>query len=355
MSFLEVDCAIARRDFDVTVRFSLAPGEVVALFGPSGAGKSTVIETIAGLVEPASGGALLGDVRLSRPVAPGARAARRRRSVWPAPATTREVAIVRQPTTLLPHLDVTANIAYGDADRARVPALLERSGLSGLEHARPSELSGGQAQRVALARALARPFGVLLLDEPMSAIDHPSRPGLWSLVRERLAEERSSAVLVTHDLAEAQRFGDRLALVDRGEMLSIGSPEEIVRRPASRRAAELVGYGGWLTLRPRHGRFPDGSTTCEVGIDPRRVRPGLDDAGRVTFVGTIEDCSAVGTAYETTVAIAEGAAVTVAAVGECSVAGPESLSIYLDAPVEPGRTLEVTALHAAVVFGDTPG
>ncbi|MGH9304708.1 MAG: ATP-binding cassette domain-containing protein, partial [Acidimicrobiales bacterium] len=160
---LEVDLSLARRDVVIEARFSLQGGECLALVGPSGAGKTTVLEAIAGLAPAAPG-----SVRIGGHVVTGIESAR-----------LCGVALVRQPTTLFPHLCVSDNIFYGVAARARprggeLASILDTVGLAGLGGTSPLALSGGQRQRVALARAIMRPFGVLLLDEPFSALDSES-------------------------------------------------------------------------------------------------------------------------------------------------------------------------------------
>lgn len=218
------------------VSLDIAKGEFVCLLGPSGCGKTTLLRLIAGLDEPDSG-----DIRLSG------------RDITRTPPAGRDYGIVFQSYALFPNLTVAANIAYGlrprwqaGRHRQRVRELLDMVGLPGAEDKYPSELSGGQQQRVALARALATSPGLLLLDEPLSALD--------ARVRDRLREELKrlqkklgvTTLMVTHDQAEALAIADRVVVMNKGRIEQVGSPADIYRRPASRFVAEFVGEANWL-------------------------------------------------------------------------------------------------------------
>jgi molybdate transport system ATP-binding protein len=246
---LEADFAVTRRTFDVDAQLSLAPGERLSLFGPSGAGKTTCLEAIAGTATLKRGtihldGRLVNVAKTKRSLAGGL-------AEQPVEMRHRGVAVIRQPTTLFPHLSVARNVSYGlrgptpSGDRS-VDALLERVGLGGLARAMPEALSGGQRQRACLARAIARPFRALLLDEPFSAVDATSRSILRLIAVEATAHEEAVAVLVTHDLAEAQAFGHRIGIMDDGKILQVGSTDRLVRHPETVRVAELCGYRSFL-------------------------------------------------------------------------------------------------------------
>lgn len=215
--------------------FSLAPGEILALTGPSGAGKTTLLRILAGLVRPAEGritcqGEVWQDSAKGRFV----------------PPHRRRTGLVFQSYALLPHMTALRNIemAMGDlpadARRAEALRLMEVLDLSGLEARKPANLSGGQQQRVALARALARRPAVLLLDEPLSAVDRRTR----RRVRDQLAALRTAGgppiLLVTHDLEEAAGLADRLAVMDAGRILCCGPPSEVLSNPA---VAEVLDLG----------------------------------------------------------------------------------------------------------------
>jgi molybdate transport system ATP-binding protein len=159
----------------------------------------------------------------------------------------RQVGLVFQNYALFPHLSAIKNIAIStintpaNGENEGVKSILNRLGLDGLEHRLPSELSGGQQQRVALARALARNPAVLLLDEPFSAVDAPSRTRLYRELANLRNSVSTPMVLVTHDLFEARRLADRVVILDAGTTLQSGTPEQVFSRPRNARVAELVG------------------------------------------------------------------------------------------------------------------
>ena len=219
--------------------FDCQRGELLALVGPSGSGKTSVLRAIAGLLRsPALRGRIsIGDGPQASVWFDSAQ------GLWLSPQR-RRVGLVFQHYALFPHLTAIENVAIG-ADSAGaaagLDALFERMGLAGLQNRRPAQLSGGQQQRVALARALARQPQVLLLDEPFSAVDAPSRQTLYH----ELAALRQSValpmVLVTHDLNEARRLADRVVILDAGESLQTGTPARVFASPRNARVAELVG------------------------------------------------------------------------------------------------------------------
>ncbi|MBL8484810.1 MAG: ABC transporter ATP-binding protein [Rhodocyclaceae bacterium] len=221
------------------LRLECAAGELLALVGPSGSGKTTVLRCIAGLHHAARGYIHCG-ASAWFDTARGLRL----------PPQRRQVGMVFQHYALIPHLSARANVmlalrdlAPSDAGR-RADELLARVHLDGLAARRPSELSGGQQQRVALARALARALatenGVLLLDEPFSAVDQVTRAKLQRELALLRGELRIPMVLVTHDLAEARALADRMTLIARGRSLQTGRPDEVLTRPAAVAVARQV-------------------------------------------------------------------------------------------------------------------
>ena len=217
------------------LEFSCGPGELLALVGPSGAGKSTILRAICGLYKSRHGYvATDGEVWLDTTRA------------IDLPAHRRRAGMVFQAYALFPHLSALGNIltALGHLPRGerrtRAQALLEAMHLIGLENRKPAELSGGQQQRVALARALARDPLVLLLDEPFSAVDRRTRRNLYEELESLRREVRIPIVLVTHDLDEAARLADRLAVLDRGELLQVGTPAEIKSAPKNQKVREVL-------------------------------------------------------------------------------------------------------------------
>ncbi len=230
-------------DFDLAIELEVNR-EITVLYGHSGAGKSLTLEAIAGLLAPREGRIELdGQVVFDR-------AARVN-----VPPQRRHIGYVVQDYALFPHLSVAHNIAYGiahlprDQRGARIAQFAQMLDLEDLLDRRPSRISGGQAQRVALARALVREPQVLLLDEPFVAVDSSIRRTLRRELR-RLAQELGlSVIMVTHDLTEAYNVGDRIAVIDDGRLLQMGGRDEVFRRPATTRAAELLGVGNLLEGR----------------------------------------------------------------------------------------------------------
>jgi molybdate transport system ATP-binding protein len=229
-------------DLDVEV----ADGEVLAVLGPNGAGKSTFLRVLAGLLPP-DGGRVTVDGELWDDVAAGVHR----------PAHDRRLGMVFQDHLLFPHLSVVDNVAFGlrtrgvrkAAARAAAAAWLDRVGLAELGDRRPGRLSGGQAQRAALARALVGDPGVLLLDEPLSALDARTRLAVRAELRRHLAEYAGSTVLVTHDPVDAMALADRVVVVEEGRVVQAGTPADVSRHPRTDYVARLVG----LALLPGTG------------------------------------------------------------------------------------------------------
>jgi molybdate transport system ATP-binding protein len=227
-----------RGSFRLDLPLAVAPGEVLALLGPNGAGKSTSLRALAGLA-PLTGGHLRLDGELLEDP-------RRRLRV---PPERRPVGVVFQDYLLFPHLSALDNVAFGPrcqglgrARSRRIAAdLLARMGLTQYAHTRPRRLSGGQAQRVALARALATGPRMLLLDEPLAALDARARLEVRAELRRHLAEFEAVAVLVTHDPLDAMVLADLLVVIEHGEVVQEGTPAGIARRPRSDYVARLVG------------------------------------------------------------------------------------------------------------------
>jgi molybdate transport system ATP-binding protein len=208
---------------------------MLALVGPSGAGKSTILRSICGLYRPGAGQIVCGGeiwLDTGRSIA--------------LPAHRRRAGLVFQAYALFPHMTALGNVMAAmshlpRAERdARARTLIETVHLTGLEGRKPGELSGGQQQRVALARALARDPLVLLLDEPFSAVDRPTRRGLHNEMQHLRRALRIPIVLVTHDLDEAVRLADHLAVIDGGALLQTDTPEEVLVRPASQRVRDVL-------------------------------------------------------------------------------------------------------------------
>ena len=247
------------------VSLDVAPGEVVALLGASGSGKSSLLRAIAGL-EPLASGGLTWDGR----------------DIATTPTHRRNFGMMFQDPALFPSLDVGRNVAYGlhqvpRAERAAiVEHFLDLVGLPGYAGRRTNELSGGQAQRVALARSLAPSPRLLLLDEPLSALDRSLREHLVEVLSEVLRETRTTAVHVTHDQDEAFALADRVAILSEGKLLQVGTPENLWRRPASAEVATFLGYTGFLSAQDADalglGHFADDHLVA-LGPDSLSVDP----------------------------------------------------------------------------------
>ncbi len=236
MSAPRLDVSLVKRLPGFTLDVSWTAGDGVAvLFGPSGAGKSLTLACLAGLVRPDSGRVIV-DGRVLFDAA----------ARVDVPPQRRRVGYVFQGYALFPHLSVEENVGFGLRDRPReerarrVTEVLERLSLSDLATRSPSALSGGQRQRVALGRALAIDPALLLLDEPLSALDLPLRRALRDELRATLAELRTAAVVVTHDFAEAYRLGDRIIVYEGGHVVQAAPRAELLWQPASETVARIM-------------------------------------------------------------------------------------------------------------------
>lgn len=233
---LRAEVGFARGSVQVAASLAVGPGERLAMVGRSGAGKSTLLRLLAGLLRPDRGRVTLADAVLFDDVAGIDVAAERRR-----------VGLVFQEYALFGRMPAWRNVAYGIREggrgerRRRAHELLGRFGLSQRAGALPAELSGGERQRVALARALAGGPRLLLLDEPLSALDASTRAAAASELSALLGGASIPAVIVTHDFAEAALLADRIAVLDGGEIIQSGTPAELAARPASAFVADLAG------------------------------------------------------------------------------------------------------------------
>jgi molybdate transport system ATP-binding protein len=235
---LVVDAEVRRGGFTLSVSLAAAAGQVLGLLGPNGAGKSTLLAAVAGLAPVSSGRiSLAGQVMDDADTGTFVEASRR------------PVGFVFQNYRLFPHLTVAENVAFSPrargmgrrAARSAASHWLSRLGLTDLAQRKPGQLSGGQAQRVALARALAGQPALLLLDEPLSALDAGTRLDVQAELKRHLAEFTGPCVLVTHDPLEALVLADQLIVIEAGRIVQQGTPEQIARQPATDYVAKLVG------------------------------------------------------------------------------------------------------------------
>jgi putative spermidine/putrescine transport system ATP-binding protein len=227
------------------ITLDIAAGETIVFLGPSGCGKTTALRIIAGLEQPDAGGRVLFN----------------NEDVTPQPIERRNVGMVFQSYALFPNMSVAENIGYGLKIRgvprserdARVAELTALTGIEGLEARRIDQLSGGQRQRVALARAVAVRPRILLLDEPLTALDASLRDRLRVELDKLLRSLGITAVYVTHDQAEAMTLGDRVIVMRKGGIAQIGTPREIYFEPQSRFVAEFIGAANILTGTAKEG------------------------------------------------------------------------------------------------------
>jgi putative spermidine/putrescine transport system ATP-binding protein len=269
--------SLAVDDLSLEVR----KGESVALLGPSGCGKTTTLRMVAGLIEPSAG-----------------RIAVAGQDITTRPAHKRNMGYVFQAYALFPHMSVARNVAFGLEERglaraerdARVREALALVRLTGLEARRPRELSGGQQQRVALARALVIRPEVLLLDESLSNLDAKLRDSMRHEIREIQRQTQTTTLFVTHDQVEALTMCDRIAVMEAGRIVQVGSPRDVYDRPATRFVAGFVGRANVLPVtREAGGLQLDGETlfaesaaagsTLDAFVRPERMRlAGADDS-----------------------------------------------------------------------------
>jgi molybdate transport system ATP-binding protein len=237
---LDARAGVTVGEFVLDVDVQVGAGEILAVLGPNGAGKTTFLHVCAGLLPVDEGHVTIDGVVVDDPA----------RGVFVAPEE-RSVGVVFQDYLLFPHLNALDNVAFGlrehgrsrHAARRQAERWLERVGMAGKQAARPAQLSGGEAQRVALARALAIEPSLLLLDEPLAALDVQTRAEIRRLVRDVLAADDAGGarILVTHDPVDALTLADRVAILQDGLIVQCDSPEVIVTRPRSAYVADLVG------------------------------------------------------------------------------------------------------------------
>jgi molybdate transport system ATP-binding protein len=266
MDALRFDFSVPRRSFAVELALELAEAPF-ALVGPSGAGKTTVLRALAGLVRPARGSIAL-DGRVWFDSDQGV----------DVPPEERSVGLVFQDYALFPHMNVEQNVAYGA--RKEVSSLLGTFGIAHLAKERPATLSGGERQRVALARALARDPRVLLLDEPLAALDAHTRGRVRGELRELLERLALPTLLVTHDFQDAAALADRVGVLVDGRLVQTGTPDELIAAPATPFVADFTGGN----LIPGHAR-PTGDGLTEIVLeDGTRLLSTDPGHGRVGMV-----------------------------------------------------------------------
>jgi len=317
------------------IDLDIVPGEFFVMLGPSGCGKTTLLRAIAGLEQPTAGEIWLGETRIDG-----------------LPPYRRRVNTVFQSYALFPHLTVRQNVAFGlemegrsprSPDvRARVDEMLDLVRLTSVANRKPGQLSGGQQQRVALARSLAKQPEVLLLDEPLSALDLKLRRSMQTELKRIQVESGVTFVFVTHDQEEAMSMGDRIAVFDQGKIAQLGEPRDLYERPASRFVAAFIGEmnfvdavagpggirtSGGVSL-PADALSQDTPPVGEhllLGVRPEHFRVAADGA----FAGRLVACEFLG-----------------ADVRLCVQVGPDErvwarVSASYDGPTRPGSSISL--------------
>ena len=301
---LAADVCVRLGSFELEASIDVEPGEVLAVLGPNGSGKSTLLRAIAGLEPIDRGRVAIGDVVLDDPDG----------GVFVEPED-RPVGVVFQSYLLFDHLSALDNVAFGPRARGMAKSearhlaarWLERVGLAELAGARPPTLSGGQAQRVALARALAVDPRILLLDEPLAALDAETRRQVRRDLRHHLDGFDGVRVLVTHDPVDVYALADRVAILDHGRLVQCGTLEQITAHPRSRYVAELVGTNLIAGTLDTDGLVTHDGIRIAVVADftgpafavvrPQSItlsRAVADTSARNTFTGVVDDIDRLG-------------------------------------------------------------
>ncbi|WEK05107.1 MAG: ABC transporter ATP-binding protein [Candidatus Devosia phytovorans] len=317
MAFLEVNNLVKSFGSNTVVKgvnFAFDKGEFISLLGPSGCGKTTILRMIAGFEQPTSG-----SIKVEGQEITGLK------------PNQRKLGMVFQAYALFPNLNVGDNIAFGlkiagmaaDERRARVDEMLKLIGLPGFEKRYPYEMSGGQQQRVALARAIAPRPRLLLLDEPLSALDAKIRVSLREEIRAIQLDLGITTVFVTHDQEEALSISDRIVVMNAGNIDQLGAPHEIYNKPATRFVANFVGHLNSIAAKvvdPVARTVTIDGQTASVPSMPADARPGEDisltlrpevlspaprDGNDITLTGTIADVTFLGSVIRLRVALGQ--------------------------------------------------
>ena len=264
--------AVAVDALDLTI----GDGELLVLVGPSGCGKTTALRMVAGLETPTSGTIWIGD-RVVNDVSPA----------------NRDIAMVFQNYALYPHMNVERNIGFPlerrkvpkDERRRRVAEVAEMLDLTPLLRRKPAQLSGGQRQRVAMGRALSREPAAFLLDEPLSNLDAKLRMELRAALKQLHARVGRTMIYVTHDQVEAMTLGDRIAVMDHGQLQQLGRPTDIYERPANLFVATFIGSPPMNILTPADAGLAEVPADVKVGLRPEALSPAGDGEGHAVGIG----------------------------------------------------------------------
>lgn len=340
-SYLTLDDLTATYDGQIAVdglTLEIARGELLSLLGPSGCGKTTTLRMIAGFVQPSRGHIMLNRTEITR-----------------RPPHKRNIGVVFQSYALFPHLSALDNVAFGlrmrhlprAEQRSRAAAALDSVGLAAFGDRYPGQLSGGQQQRVALARALVIEPEVLLLDEPLSNLDANLRADMRDEIRSLQRRLGITTIFVTHDQQEALSMSDRIAVMDKGLIAEIGTPEQLCNAPASAFTARFLGARTVIDGRVEGGVFhaaglrctgaPDGAGQMVLRASRLRLAPGDEPpGGPLSLAGTIVSTSYLGETFEVDVR---------------SACGTIRLVVPSDTPPPPvGQTCTLRPLDGAITF-----
>lgn len=346
---LQADLGLTRGLLDLDLGLSARPGQIVAVLGPNGSGKTTLLHTLAGLIRLQHGQIHVAGAVWDSPA----------QNLWVTPEQ-RRTGLVLADHLLFPHLSVLGNVAFGPRSRgvrkadarARARDELEALGLGDRLDVRPRELSSGQAQRVALARALATDPALLLLDEPLSALDPTTRAQTRADLGVRLHAFAGITILVTHDPLDALSLADRLVFIEAGRLVQEGTPQEVIARPRDSYVAQVVGLNflrgqrigdqqvdvcGTTVVAPE---VPPGTAVC-VTIPPSAValyRDRPHGSPRNTWPVTVSDIQLIGQTARVSLSgpFALVAEVTIAAVADLRLTVGQTL----------WATVKATEVHA---------
>ena len=289
------------------INLEVERGEILCLLGPSGCGKSTLLRLIAGLEQPTSG-----DIRLDG------------QSLLGVPVHARDFGLMFQDFALFPHMNVGANVAFGlrmhgvprDARQTRVQTALALVGMLEFVHRDVTQLSGGERQRVALARSLAPEPRLLMLDEPLGSLDASLRQRLVVELREIIKRLGLTAIYVTHDQQEAYAIGDRIAVMNAGQIEQVAAPEALYRTPATVFVARFLGLSNIIpveTHRDGQAHTPVGDFPLAVSANALLLHPdglSLGEGGRWQIAGRLIECTFLGDSYRVVVAHESGITLT---------------------------------------------
>ena len=272
------------------VSLSIRKGEFVTLLGPSGCGKTTILRSIAGLVQPTGGEIDVAGRRIDN-----------------IPIHKRNIGLVFQNYALFPHKSVFDNIAFGlkyrNVEKSQIAQKVKRAldmvRLPGVEKKLPSEMSGGQQQRIAVARAIVIEPDVLLLDEPLSALDANLREEMRTELKIIQREVGITTIFVTHDQEEALAMSDRIVVMNKGEIEQLGTPEEVYRRPESRFVASFLGQSNLLSGRMVAVTGGEAVIRLDGGPEIRAVAPAAAAAGAAVTIVVSAQKIAIGTLGKT--------------------------------------------------------